>query len=104
MAITPAATSRASGRWSALWGVGMLSIFVGERMIGAGRPRLVFTVLGLLCVLVAMAIRFVRSRAAAPDRRTLEQTLLGLYALGLAAVLLYLVQSDVWATLLGKPL
>ena len=28
-----------SGRWSALWGAGMLLMFVGERMIGAGKSR-----------------------------------------------------------------
>ena len=98
------ATSRTSGRWSALWGFGMLAAFVGERLIGSGRPRAVFTVLGLLCVLAAMAIRFVRSRSAAADRRTLERTLLGLYAVGLAAFLLYVIQSDVWASLFNKPL
>ena len=26
-----------SARWSALWGIGMLLVFVGERMIGARR-------------------------------------------------------------------
>ena len=31
-------------RWSALWGAGMLAIFVGERMIGAGGARAVATV------------------------------------------------------------
>jgi hypothetical protein len=95
---------RTSGRWSVLWGVGMLSAFVGERMIADGRPRIVFTVLGVLCVLAAIAIRFVRARSAASDRKVLETTLLGLYALGLAAFLLYVVQSDVWAALFNKPL
>jgi len=101
MAVTARGTS---GRWSALWGFGMLSIFVGERMIGAGRPRVVFTVLGFACVLAAMAVRLVRGRSAAADRRTLENTLLALYGLGLAAVALYIFQSDIWATLFGKPL
>jgi hypothetical protein len=93
-----------SARWSWLWAAGMLLVFVGERMIGAGKSRGVATSLGLVAVLAAMAVRFVRARAAAPDRRKVEETLLGLYALGLLAVVLYMVQSDLWTSLFGKPL
>jgi hypothetical protein len=93
-----------SGRWSGLWALGILLTFAGERMIGAGRARTVLTTLGFLVVLAAMAARFVRSRQTTPDRAYVERTLLGLYALGLAAVLLYVVQSDLWAAAFGKPL
>ena len=51
-----------------------------------------------------MAMRFVRAGNASPDRRKFEQTLLGLYALGLGAVLLYLIQSDLWASAFKQPL
>jgi hypothetical protein len=100
----PAAPQSPSGRWSALWGGGMLLMFVGERMIGAGKSRGVATVLGLAAVLAAMAVRFLRAQRAAPDRRYVERILLGLYALGLFAFLLYLFQSDLWASAFGKPL
>jgi O-antigen/teichoic acid export membrane protein len=94
-----------SGRWSALWGLGMLAIFFGERMIGAGTSRGVATILGLVMVFAAMGVRAARARSAAPDRAQVERTLLGFYALGLGAVVLYFVQSDLptvlWA---GKPL
>jgi len=94
-----------SGRWSALWGAGMLAIFVGERLIGAGTSRGVATVLGLVMVLAAMGARGARARSAAPDRARVERTLLGFYALGLAAVVLYFVQSDLPVVLwTGKPL
>jgi hypothetical protein len=93
-----------SGRWSALWGAGMFLVFVGERMIGGGKARGAATVLGLAAVLGAMALRFLRARTAAPDRARVERTLLGFYALGLGAVLLYFVQSDVWLFAFGKPL
>jgi hypothetical protein len=95
-----------SGRWSALWFAGMLAIFTGERLIGGGKSgtRAAVTILGLLLVLAAMAIRFVRAGQAAPDRRTVEKTQLGLYGLGLFAVLLYFWQSDLVTFALGKPL
>jgi hypothetical protein len=83
-----------SGRWSALWIAGMVLVFVGERVIATGGSRGVATVAGLLCVLGAMAARLVRAREAAPDRQRVERTLLGLYAVGLVAVVLYFFQSD----------
>ena len=44
----PGAAVKPSARWSALWGAGMLAIFFGERMIGAGGARVAGTVGGLL--------------------------------------------------------
>jgi hypothetical protein len=93
-----------SGRWSALWAAGMLLMFVGERLIGSGKARAVATVAGLLAVLAAMALRFLRAGNAHPDRAKVERTLLGLYGLALFAVVLYVCQSDLWASLFGKPL
>jgi hypothetical protein len=52
---------RGSGRWSVMWALGMFAIFVGERMIGAGSTRTVATVLGLVLVIGAMAVRFMRA-------------------------------------------
>jgi hypothetical protein len=94
------------GSWiSGLYGLGMLVIFAGERAIGTGTARGVTTGLGLALVLAAIVIRALRTRAGGADRRTAERSLLGLYALGLLAVVLYFVQSDVPALLLGaKPL
>src|SRR5262249_13039493 len=72
-----------SGRWSVVWGLGMLAIFLGERMIGSGSGRTVATGAGVLLVIGAMVARFVRAGKASPDRRTMENTLLALYAVGL---------------------
>jgi hypothetical protein len=94
-------TVKPSARWSALWGVGMLAIFFGERMIGAGGARAVATVGGILMVIAALAVRAGRAASAAPDRRPVERMLLGLYAVGLFAVVIYFVQSDL-PTVLGK--
>ena len=90
-----------SARWSALWGAGMLAIFFGERMIGAGGARAAATVGGLLLVVAAMVVRAGRASRAAPDRRQVERMLLGLYGLGLLAVVLYFAQSDL-PTVLGQ--
>jgi len=93
-----------SSRWSGLWAAGMLLIFTGERMIGSGKARTFATALGFVAVLAAMAIRALRTRGAAPDRAQVERTLLALYGIALGAVLLYVVQSDIWTSIVGKPL
>jgi hypothetical protein len=99
-------TAGASARWSALWGVGMVLIFVGERAIGAGggASRGVATIGGLLLVLVAIAARAQRLTQAAAERRSAEGLLLRLYGLGLFAVVLYAVQSDLPTLRGGLPL
>jgi hypothetical protein len=93
-----------SARWSAVYTAGMLAIFTGERIIGTGKPRLVATLAGLVLVLAAMAVRMMRAGKTPADRREVERTLLGLYALGLLSVLVYFVQSDVPTLRGGKPL
>jgi hypothetical protein len=90
-----------SARWSALWGLGMLLVFVGERAVGTGHARAVSTVAGLLAVLGALAVRLLRARGAEPDQRRVENTLAQLYAIGVVALVIYFVQSDVLPTLRG---
>ncbi len=104
MEVTRQTASGGSARWSIAWAAGMFAIFVGERMIGSGGTRTIATSLGLLLVIGAMVMRFIRAGKAAPDRRKLEQTLLALYAVGLGAVVLYGVQSDLWASAFTQPL
>ena len=94
----------AGARWSIVWAVGMFAIFLGERMIGSGTTRTIATAGGLLLVIGAMVMRFIRAGKAPADRRKVEQTLLALYGLGLAAVVLYGVQSDLWASAFNSPL
>jgi len=96
--------SAAGARWSIVWAVGMFAIFLGERMIGSGTTRTIATAGGLLLVIGAMVMRFIRAGKASPDRRKVEQTLLALYAVGLGAVVLYGVQSDLWASAFNSPL
>jgi hypothetical protein len=85
----------ASGRWSAIWAIGMLLIFLGERVIGSGTAtRFVADGAGLLLVAVAMVVRARRAAGAGEDRRVAERMLLRLYLMGLAAVVAYAIQSD----------
>jgi len=95
---------KGSARWSVVWALGMFAIFVGERIVGSGTVRTAATAAGLVGVVAAIAMRFIRAGKASADRKKLEQTLLALYALGLGGVLLYVIQSDLWATAFNQPL
>jgi hypothetical protein len=64
----------------------------------------VATVGGLLCVLGAILVRALRMSRATAERKRAEGLLLRLYALGLVAVVLYFIQSDVPALRGGFPL
>lgn len=88
---------------SVLYAAGMASLFVGERLIGSG-PGRGLSVVGLVAVVAAFAWRIARVRSAEHERRQVEEIVAGLYAVGLFAVLLYGVGSDVGASLLGGAL
>ena len=88
---------------SVLYAAGMASLFVGERLIGSG-PGRGLSVVGLVAVVAAFAWRIARVRSAEHERRQVEEIVAGLYAVGLFAVLLYGVGSDVGANLLGGAL
>jgi ABC-type uncharacterized transport system len=108
MALEPASGGELgpSARWSALWGVGMTLMFVGERVLGsgAGASRGVATVGGLALVLGAMIARARRAARGGVERGEAERLLLRLYALGLFAVVLYFIQSDLPTLRGGLPL
>jgi hypothetical protein len=94
--------SKPSWPLSALYFLGMLTVFVGERMIGAGTARFV-SLFGVASIGAALAMRAARMNKASADRRVAEQLLLALYALGLLSVALYITQSDLSSTVLHKP-
>lgn len=84
-----------SARWTGLFGAGMALIFVGERLVGAGKARTALTALGLAALVVAIVQRGLRARAADGEARRIEVLILALMGLGLLALKLYFVQSDV---------
>lgn len=83
---------------SVLFLLGLVSVFAGERFVGAGTGRSVLTGFGLLLALGATAWRAISSsaRTASADRRRVEQSLLRLYVTALIALALYFAGSDLW--------
>jgi len=90
--------------WSILYGLGLIGVYLGERIVTPGRMRVAFTIGGLVLLLIAIAVRALRVQGSDGDRRRVELYLLGLYCLGLVALLVYFAQSDVWSRLASKPL
>lgn len=85
---------------SIVYGLGLVALFVGERLIGFGTGRGVLSGLGVALVVVAAAWRLVRRSRAKGDARRAEAALFWMYVLGLVALGLYVLQSD----LLDRPL
>ncbi|MGO9831264.1 MAG: Gldg family protein [Myxococcaceae bacterium] len=90
---------------SAAFAAGLLTIFIGERLVGAGAGRIACSSLGVLVALGAFAVRVGRSSAEEDDRRAaVERTFAALQAVGTLAVLAYFLQSDLLPTLGGPDL
>jgi hypothetical protein len=82
---------------SGLYVAGLVSVFLGERVAGAGTARLVLSGLGVGLVGLAGVWRGTRVGRASGDVRTLERWLLGLFLLGGLGLALYFLQSDAGA-------
>jgi hypothetical protein len=89
---------------SFLYLLGMIGIFLGERVLDVGSTRTVSTVLGVILVLAAIAARAMRQTVMPPAFRVPERALLLLYAAGAVAVLLYFLNSDLLVRLSGRSL
>jgi hypothetical protein len=89
---------------SLLYLVGMLAIFLGERVLDVGRQQTVFTIGGILLLLGAIAIRALRQLKASANYRTPERALLLLYAAGGVAILLYFINAELGLRLTGRAL
>jgi len=87
------------------YAVGLVLVFVGERLVAAGSGRAVCTGLGLVLALLAFALRLGRATSEEDDARAgVERTFAALMALGLLAVLAYFLQSDLLPRLGGPDL
>jgi hypothetical protein len=87
---------------SALLGLGLLLVFIGERIFEAGDARKYTSIVGLVVLLAAVAWRAARWAKAKGDARTVERNFLFFGVLSAVSVALYFLQSD--APLLNPPL
>lgn len=88
---------------SMLLGLGLVLLFLGERVVEPGTARNVTSALGLLLSVAAFGLRLWRTRAADEQRKGVESTLLGLQAIVLSALAVYAAQSG-WMTQVGGEL
>src|SRR4051812_28414817 len=93
-----------SSLWSIIYSVGLLLVFVGERLIGSGSARSLSAV-GVLLVLLALVMRAKRAAGAKDEAKQIEKQILALYGIGALGLLLYFAQSDLMSSLAGgKPI
>ena len=90
--------------WSVMLVSGLVLGWVGERVVDSGTARAAWSGLGLGLVLLAVGARTWRRSKSKGDRRPIEASLLGLNGALVGALLLYFVQSDLWAKLAGHTL
>jgi len=87
-----------------LFGSGLILLFLGERIIGAGGSRTVFSGAGAVLIALAFLTRLMKRDKARPGAREAESYLLSLYLLAIFALGLYVLQSDLWTSLTGTGL
>lgn len=102
---TPAEPGYRPARFPSIsYALGMASIFLGERVLDSGKPQNTAVLLGVALLLVALGARVLRQGTLPPSQRPPERMLLGLYLLGIGAVALYFLNSDLLLRLTGRSL
>jgi hypothetical protein len=92
-----------SGLLTAATVLGLVAVFLGERVLGAGSFRIVLDVAGVLAVAVVTVLRWNRSAlSAAAPRARVERVFAVLTTLALLALVAWFAQTDVVA-LAGGP-
>lgn len=83
--------------------LGLVAVFLGERVLGPGTLRAVLDVLGAIAVTTAAVVRWNRSAASGPagPRARVERLLWVLSTLALLALVTWFAQSDVLLSLGG---
>lgn len=85
--------------------VGLVLLWVGERLVESGTTRGLLSGVGLLLIVAATVMRVLRrSSRDRADLKHVETVLLGLDGGVLLALLLYFLQSDAWAKVAGAQL
>ncbi len=104
MAIGEVTTARHQPTGSLIYGAGMGLVFIGQRVLSSGALAWALTAVGATAVLGALIARSVSARRAAAGDQTGQRALLLLFALGSAALLAYLLTSDLLMVLWGTSL
>ena len=85
--------------------LGLLLVFIGERLLGAGAGRVAADMLGVLLVAGAAVLRWSRSAlASTAPRARVERTFALLSTVAVLALLAWFIQSDVMAAAGGPEL
>jgi hypothetical protein len=102
---TPPAGGYRPSRWPSLaYAAGFLLIFLGERVLESGRPQTLASVFGVGLLLVAVVARLARQGGLPAGYRAPERTLVALYLVGIAAIFLHFLNSDLLLRLTEKSL
>jgi hypothetical protein len=91
-------------RWigTAGWFVGMVLLWMGQRALGGGDWSQALSLAGFLFVVLAGVVFFLQSRAALGAERHFRRRMMGLAILGLVALGLWALQSELGEDLLRR--
>ncbi|MBK7860832.1 MAG: Gldg family protein [Archangiaceae bacterium] len=88
---------------SVIFAIGLVFLYIGERIVESGSNRALLSGLGAVVLLFSIVLRATRVRQP-KDRARVEMGFLWLQLVGLLGLLLYFVQSDAFAKLAGATL
>ncbi len=84
--------------------VGLVLLWVGERIVENPTGRAALSGLGAMLLLAMTVARFLRARASQAEVAGVHRVFTGLHALGVVAVALYALQSDLFTKATGAAL
>jgi hypothetical protein len=84
--------------------VGLVLVYLGERVLEVGKPSTAVMILGVLLVLAAFVVRLVQSRTATGASRAAQKWLAIFTGVGALALLFYFVNSSLTFQLTGHTL
>jgi ABC-type uncharacterized transport system len=86
---------------SVLFAVGLVAVYLGERVLEVGKPSTAVTVIGLLLVVAGFGLRLYDARMGRAQARPVQRWLAWLEGLGLLALALYFLNSNLTFQLTG---
>src|SRR5689334_17939297 len=89
---------------SILFAAGLVAVYLGERVLEVGKASAAMTILGVLLAVAGFALRLYFAKEARPQARPAERWLAWLAGLGLAALALYFLNSNLTFQLTGHTL